>query len=136
MEISDVVKIRNILANIKDSNGNACAISIIGDNMVLADEALDFLKWDDDNGILYIVKFNPEKRQNAKVNVRCTSYENIQYISANIDKSRFAEFAKTNLGFTDIQVKNVISKFYPNISDFIAKESPTRGKDATISSKI
>ena len=136
MEIKDIVKIRQILSNIKDINGDPCGISIVGDNMVLADESYDFLKWDDENGLLHIIKFNPEKRQNAKIIVRSTSYENIQYISANVDKSRFKEFAKSQLGFTDIQVNNVLSKFYPDISDFIAKESPTRGKDATISSHM
>ena len=131
MEIADVVKIRNAFAAIKDANGDPCGIAIVGDNMVLADENFDFLKWDDEAGMLYIIRQNPEKRQNARIQVRATSYENIQYISANVDKSRFPAFAKGELGFTDTQVFNALRKYFPNDEDFIVKVSETKGKDMT-----
>ena len=136
MEIADVIKIREILKSVKDVNGDPAAISIVGDNMKLADERFDFLKWDDDNGILYILKQNPEKGivGKAKINVMCTAYENIQYMSVNVDKSRFSEFAISQ-GFTSIQVNNALHKFYPNLESFVVNVSETRGKDQSQSVK-
>ena len=136
MEIKDVVKIRQKLSNIKDVNNYPCAIAVIGDNMILADESKDYLSWDDENGILYIVKQNTEAgvgNRVARIQVICTSYENIQYIRTNLNSNNFADFAKNQLNYTDINVSNVMRRFYPELENFIMPTSATMGKDETVS---
>lgn len=131
--LSKFLAMRDNCRRIKDHNGDPAPLRIDLDNQILADENRDFLKWDDTNQLLWIVKQNNElgRESKAKMKIICTLYDNIQRIEALLDTNRAPEFL-SSIGFTNVQIANTIDHFDPEQLKYLNYLSPTIGNKAKL----
>lgn len=124
MELADVQKIRDSLRKIKDKSGNPVPVFVISDNLRIFDERHCFMKWDDDNAILWAFQrtesiFHGIDEQ-AMIQLLCLDYGEIQYIGTRFTPKELKEYAAKipGIDLTEEQVKNIIQYFAPTNEEF------------------
>ena len=124
MELTDVKKIRDSLRMIKDKSGKEVPVYVIGDNLRIFDERHCFMKWDDDNAILWVFQRTENLfhgiDEKAMIQLLCLDYGEIQYIGTRFTPKELKEYAAKipGIDLTEDQVKNIIQYFAPTTEEF------------------
>ena len=115
MTKENVIAIREALKGEKK-----CPVKLICDNMILIDEANEVVIWDDDNGVVKVIRPNPNAidKKGANIQIIETEYDLIQYIhiSANIDVLRDYTKDLVNKGLATQEQANGILRWANNFS--------------------
>ena len=121
MTKDQVVLIRDALHAIPNNQGGDSApICVICDNNRLYDETKYFIKWDDDNELMWVL-MPPENLDNknfaqlCKYQTMVTAYEHIQYIFAIYTQEALDSYMKDTMGLTDDQA--ALAKLLYNPTD-------------------
>lgn len=125
MTKDQVVLIRDTLHAIPNKlGGNSAPVCIICDNLRSFNETQDFVKWDDDNELIWVTQ-SPENldHKNAEQLKRyqtiVTSYDHIQYIFADYTQEAMNAYMKDQLGFTDEQAELARRMYNPTPEEML-----------------
>lgn len=125
MTKDQVVLIRDALHAIPNKlGGNSSPVCIICDNLRTFNEQHDFVKWDDDNELIWVTQ-SPENldnknfEQKKKYQTIVTSYEHIQYIFADYTQQAMTNYMKGKLGFTDEQAELARRMYNPTEEEML-----------------
>ena len=91
---------------------NNIAIRLYCDNGIIIDEGSMFVKWDDANNMILVIKSNEDQQNHpgVKMKIIITDFDMVQYMIAYSTHKSVQPIAKA-FGFTDDQIKNFINKF-------------------------
>ena len=105
MEKSEVIRIRDIYKSLPIKPG----LEVICDNMIYFRDWQDILHWDDDRGILTVVKQNENYHhgEGKELEFNTCDYATIQFINFNCGKKSVERIVK-DLNFTEDEIKQVL----------------------------
>lgn len=124
MEFTQLKTIRDGLRTILNKSGNPAPIFVIVDNLKMFDESINFMKWDDDNQILWVFQRTENILRNvgeqARIQLIATSYEHIQYVGTRFTGNELSTYVKNipGLELTDEQVLNIRQYLAPTLEEF------------------